>query len=160
VALDVSETNWNHFFYQSPGQNMNTQRFIDNHNGTITDTLTRLIWSQKDSWQMIGEWLDFQEALRFVDAMNKKDYLGFHDWRLPEKEEAEKLFVADKTIFARSNLEIHLDPVFESGCGNGCWCLPFDQRAAFYLSYASGVSQAFDQDFTQGYVRLVRLYPD
>lgn len=137
---------------------MNARRFADNKNGTITDTSTGLIWSQKDSWQIVREWLDFQEALKFVDAMNKKDYMGFHDWRLPEKEEAEKLFDPNSTILARSNVEIHLDPAFEAGCGNGCWCLPFDQRAAFYLSYASGVTQTFDQDFTQGYVRLVRLY--
>ena len=36
----------------------------------------------------------------------------------------------------------------------------FDQQAAFYINYQSGVIQAFDQDFSQGYVRPVRLYPE
>ena len=92
--------------------------------------------------------------------MNKDDFLGFHDWRIAEREEAEKLFVPDSIIIGRSNQELHLAPVFEPGGGNGTWCLPFDQRAAFYVSYQSGLAQNFDQDFSQGYIRLVRLYPD
>ena len=94
------------------------------------------------------------------DEMNKNDYLGFHDWRIPEKEEIENLFAPESTIMARSNCEIHLDPLFSPGGGNASWCLPFDQQAAFYFSYVSGNSQQFDQDYSQGYVRLVRLYPD
>lgn len=135
-------------------------RFVDNGDGTVADNETGLVWSKKDSWAIEQDWLTFQEGLTFIDEMNKKEYLGYHDWRMPEREEAEKLYVPESTIFARSNMEIHLDPAFEPGGGNGCWCLPFDQQAAFYMSYASGNAQAFDQDFSQGYVRLVRLYPD
>lgn len=137
----------------------NEQRFKDNGDGTVTDHETGLVWCKRDSWQIIRDWLTFQEALQFIDSMNKKDYLGYHDWRLPEKEEAEKLFIPTSIIKDRSNTDINLDVAFEPGGGNGCWCLPFDQQAAFYLSYKSGISQAFDQDFSQGYVRLVRLYP-
>jgi hypothetical protein len=136
------------------------KRFKDNGDGTLEDSETGLVWCRKDSWQIEQDWLDFQEAMRFVDEMNKKDFLGFHDWRIPERDEVEKLYSTDSVNQARSNQEIHLDPLFESGCGNGSWCLPFDQQAAFYFSYVTGESQTFDQDFSQGYVRLVRLYPD
>ena len=135
-------------------------RFIDNGDGTITDNETGLVWCQQDSWTIAQDWLTFQEALGFVDEMNKKDFLGHHDWRMPEKEEIEKLYVPEVSIMARSSQEIHLDPVFSLGGGNGSWCLPFDQQAAFYFSYSSGSSQTFDQDYSQGYIRLVRLYPD
>ena len=135
------------------------QRFTDNGDGTATDQETGLIWCKQDSWQIIHDWLTFPEALQFIDSMNKKDFLGHHDWRLPEKEEAEKLYVPNTVIKDRSNKDINLYPIFEPGGGNGCWCLPFDQQAAFYLSYQNGLSQAFDQDFSQGYVRPVRLYP-
>ena len=135
-------------------------RFFDNEDGTITDKNTGLVWSQQDSWQIHNDWLTFQEALNWVDELNKKDFLGFHDWRIPEKEEIEKLFTPDNIIIGRSKQELNIDSVFEPGGGNGSWCLPFDQQAAFYFSYASGNSQAFDQDFSQGYVRLVRLYED
>jgi hypothetical protein len=135
-------------------------RFTDNGDGSILDSETGLIWAKEDSWPVAQDWLNFQESLQFVDDMNKKDYLGFHDWRIPEREEIEKIFMVDSTIMARSNNEIHLDPLFAPGGGNASWCLPFDQQAAFYFSYTSGNAQQFDQDYSQGYVRLVRLYPD
>jgi len=135
-------------------------RFNNNGDGTITDNDTGLVWIQKDSWHIHADWLTFQEALSWVDELNKKDFLGFHDWRIPEKEEMEKLFIPDNTVLGRSKQELHIDSVFEPGGGNGSWCMPFDQQAAFYFSYTSGISQAFDQDFSQGYLRMVRLYPD
>ena len=67
--------------------------FLNNNNGTITDNSNGLAWSQKDSWQIHQDWLTFQEALSWVDELNKKDFLGFHDWRIPEKDEMEKLFI-------------------------------------------------------------------
>ena len=117
-------------------------------------------WCQKDSFQIYQDWLTFQEALSWVDELNKKDFLGFHDWRIPEKDEIEKLFIADITVLGRSNQELHIDSIFEPGGGNGSWCMPFDQQAAFYFSYSSGIAQQFDQDFSQGYLRPVRLYQD
>ena len=135
-------------------------RFTDNGDKTILDEETGLVWAKEDSWPVAQDWLTFQEALAFADEMNKKDYLGFHDWRIPEREEIEKIFIPESTIMARSSNEIHLDPLFSPGGGNASWCLPFDQQAAFYFSYASGNAQQFDQDYSQGYVRLVRLYPD
>ena len=135
-----------------------TRRFCDNGDDTITDNDTGLVWSKRDSWQIHNDWLTFQEALSWVDELNKKDFLGFHDWRVPEKEEIEKLFIPDNIVIGRSKQELNIDSVFEPGGGNGSWCLPFDQQAAFYFSYTSGNSQAFDQDFSQGYIRVVRLY--
>jgi len=135
-------------------------RFTDTGSGMVADNETGLIWAREDSWAIAQDWLTFQEALAFVDDLNKKDYLGFHDWRIPEREEIEKLYVPESTIVARSKQEIHLDPAFAPGGGNGSWCLPFDQQAAFYFNYGSGIAQGFDQDFSQGYVRPVRLYSD
>jgi len=140
---------------------MNEQaRFVDNGDGTVQDNETGVAWSKKDSFQIEQDWVNFQEALDFIDNLNKKDYLGFHDWRMPEKEEIEKLFGEEHSLMARSKQEIHISPLFEPGGGNGSWCLPFDQQAAFYLNYQSGLSQTFDKDFSQGYVRPVRLWPD
>ena len=135
-------------------------RFTDNGDGTISDNDSGLVWCQTDSWAIEQDFLDFQEALTFIDNLNKKDFLGFHDWRTPEKEEIEKLYLPESTVLGRSRQELHIDPLFQGGGGNSSWCLPFDQQAAFYFSYVSGQAQGFDQDFSQGYVRPVRLYPD
>ena len=106
-------------------------RFTDNDDGSILDNETGLVWAKEDSWPVAQDWLNFQESLEFVDEMNKKDYLGFHDWRIPEREEIEKIFIADSTILARSNNEIHLDPLFAPGGGNASWCLPFGSTSGF-----------------------------
>lgn len=135
-------------------------RFADNGDGTIQDSQTGLAWCKQDSFQIAQDWLDFQEALAFIDDLNKKDYLGYHDWRLPERDEIESLYSEGLELMGRSNQILNISPLFEPQCGNGSWCLPFDQRAAFYFSYQSGVSQTYDQDFTQGYVRPVRLWPE
>ncbi len=138
--------------------NQETQ-FTDNGNGTIQDNKTGLAWCTKDSFQIAQDWVEFQEALAFIDKLNKDDYLGFHDWRIAEREEVESLYSAELELVGRSNQVLNISPLFEPKCGNGSWCLPFDQQGAFYFSYQSGVSQIYDQDFTQGYVRPVRLWP-
>ena len=135
-------------------------QFTDNGDGTIQDNKTGLAWSKKDSFQIEQDWIDFQEALAFVDKLNKEDYLGFHDWRMAEKEEIESLFSEKLELVGRSNHVLNISSLFEPKGGNGSWCLPFDQQGAFYFSYQSGVSQIYDQDFTQGYVRPVRLWPE
>ena len=104
-------------------------RFTDNDDGSILDNETGLVWAKEDSWPVAQDWLNFQESLEFVDEMNKKDYLGFHDWRIPEREEIEKIFIADSTILARSNNEItstpYLLPVVEMQVGV---CLLINKR--------------------------------
>ncbi len=135
-------------------------QFTDNGNGTIQDNKTGLAWCTKDSFQIAQDWMEFQEALVFIDKLNKDDYLGFHDWRIAESEEIESLYSTELELVGRSNQVLNISPLFEPKCGNGSWCLPFDQQGAFYFSYQSGVSQIYDQDFTQGYVRPVRLWPE
>ena len=49
----------------------------DNGDGTVTDNDTGLVWSQKDSWQIHNDWLTFQEALSWVNELNKI-YVAFH----------------------------------------------------------------------------------
>lgn len=135
-------------------------RFVDRGDGTIYDNQLKIAWAKKDSWQIEQDWLNFDEAMTFIDNLNRKDYLGYHDWRMPEREEIETLHQPESTVLARSNVEIHIPDLFEPGCGNSSWSLPFDQQAAFYFSYQSGMSQHYDKDFSQGYVRPVRLWGD
>ncbi len=135
-------------------------RFVDQGDGTVYDHQLKIAWCKKDSWQIDPDWRDFDEAMTFIDTLNRKDYMGFHDWRMPEKHEIETLYVPESTILARSKAEIHLPALFEPGCATGSWALPFDQQAAFYFSYQNGEAQYYDKDFSQGSVRPVRLWGD
>ena len=57
-------------------------RFIDNGNGTVTDTLTNLMWT-KDAQ-------GFENGMLWPDAIvacNDLDIYGYNDWRLPNLRE-------------------------------------------------------------------------
>lgn len=70
-------------------------RFSDDGNGTITDNLTGLIWasdavsgiSQDSSASGTTDSYDWQRALDLISSLNTDNYLGFNDWRLPNRVE-------------------------------------------------------------------------
>ena len=54
-------------------------RFINNHNGTITDSLTGLMWETYPSRKAV----DWDGAFNRISEINKKKLGGHFDWRLP-----------------------------------------------------------------------------
>ena len=54
--------------------------FVDNHDGTITDRATGLMWQQGDS----GRGLNWEEALAYAEGL---ELAGQDDWRLPNAKE-------------------------------------------------------------------------
>jgi hypothetical protein len=61
--------------------------FVDNIDGTITDSATGLMWSKDDSQQGLN-WL---EALDWVQEKNNVNYLGHNDWRMPNIKELQSI---------------------------------------------------------------------
>ena len=53
---------------------MEDNKFIDNGNGTITDTVTGLMW------QKAGELTTGREAVKYVETLTLG---GYSDWRIP-----------------------------------------------------------------------------
>jgi hypothetical protein len=76
-------------------------RFTDHGDGTVTDHLTGLMWT-KDS-NTPGPPLcnppekTWQAALNYVGCLNTHHYLGYTDWRLPNKKELFSLIDYSKT---------------------------------------------------------------
>ncbi len=62
-------------------------KFIDNGDGTISDSATGLMWSQGDS--ITG--MNWEDALAWVQAKNEEIYLGHNDWRLPNAKELQSI---------------------------------------------------------------------
>jgi len=66
-------------------------RFSDNGNGTVIDNLTALIWSQDantpDRTCNLDTTLSWADAIAHVACLNTNNYLGFNDWRLPNRRE-------------------------------------------------------------------------
>ncbi len=74
-------------------------RFTDNSDGTITDNLTGLMWAQDASTPTvsgcIGGTMIWADAFTYVSCLNTANYLGYSDWRLPNR--IELFSFADKS---------------------------------------------------------------
>ncbi|MBN1380764.1 MAG: DUF1566 domain-containing protein [Deltaproteobacteria bacterium] len=96
-------------------------RFVDNHDGTITDLLTGLMWLKHSNCSAaiglgtyyFGE-LTWQEALDFVAGINDRTYniaacggytANYTDWRLPNANEMRSLYTADLTLGGSDQLK-------------------------------------------------------
>ncbi|KJU81380.1 secreted protein containing DUF1566 [Candidatus Magnetobacterium bavaricum] len=66
-------------------------RFTDNGNQTVTDNLTGLIWAKDAGAPTVGSctggYMTWQSTLNYVACINTANYLGYTDWRLPNKKE-------------------------------------------------------------------------
>jgi hypothetical protein len=85
------------------GKSWPTPRFTFNDDGTVIDNLTGLIWtkdadapgpdgclpqSAQHFWQQgEGKIMKWQQALEYVQCLNRSNYLGYNDWRLPNRRE-------------------------------------------------------------------------
>lgn len=61
-----------------------------NGDGTITDTKHNLMWMSKDYMSIEGHSLpnaSWHKAMEWCDAMNKKKFAGYSDWRVPTVKE-------------------------------------------------------------------------
>jgi hypothetical protein len=87
-------------------------RFTVNYDATMIDMLTGLVWApsgnfmpERDSgWDTDGTADDgmvtWQHALEYVAKLNDEHYLGYDDWRLPNRKELESLASFDRVDMA------------------------------------------------------------
>lgn len=66
-------------------------RFTDNGDLTMTDNVTGLIWSKDGGTPTVGSCtggvMTWDNAFNYVSCLNTNNYLGFNDWRVPNKDE-------------------------------------------------------------------------
>ena len=80
-------------------------RFMDNGNQTVTDNLTGLMWSKDGNAPgptacSPGATKTWQSALDYVKCLNTNQYLGYTDWRLPNRREGGSLSHRGQTSFS------------------------------------------------------------
>ena len=98
-------------------------RYLDNDDGTITDTKTGLMWMKKDSYLHSGHWLNWHEVHDYVRQLNDEGFAQHSDWQLPTREELKTLYESEKTNSSQvgSEMKIHTDPIFEKNGTGSLW---------------------------------------
>ena len=110
VGLRTPETAWSvHFGYGGVNASGQTwrwhirpvrisaspegDRFIDHHDGTVTDNHTRLMWVKDPSAAGIGDVYNWSDAVATCEGLSYADY---SDWRLPSINELSSLVDRDR----------------------------------------------------------------
>lgn len=106
--------------------------FHDNGDGTVTDRASGLMWTKADS----GKGLNWPDALAWVQAKNRANYLGHSDWRLPNVKELQSIVEYSRSPDTTKSAA--LDPVFQ--------CTPIqneDHKADFPFFWSSTTHGGF-----------------
>ena len=114
-------------------------RYIDNSNGTITDTQTNLMWKKSDSFLDTKKWKNWFTGHEYMQIVNLEKFGGFEDWRFPYEDEAYSLFELDKTNQDKYGDDIYLDPIFEPGSAGVTWTEDTKESAALIIQYEDGM---------------------
>jgi hypothetical protein len=133
--------------------------FVDNSDGTVTETKRSLQWIKKDSFAEYKYGITWFEAHDYCEKMNEENFAGFDDWRLCGSEEAKGLFSFVRTNHDKDGAEIHIDSEFEPNGGHNTWTYdekPDYPQYAMKFSYVTGnwVWEAKDNEYS--HCRLVR----
>ncbi|MHC1776093.1 MAG: DUF1566 domain-containing protein [Lentimicrobium sp.] len=137
-----------------PGTPWPSARLVDNRDQTVTDRLTGLMWTQ-DANIMIsrdpifaGHWgrVEWTDALDYVAKLNTENYLGYSDWRLPNRIELLSLLDRSRSEYTlqQGHPFIHADMQNDSSVWT-CWTsttLGRNADSAWSVHFITGVSKA------------------
>lgn len=86
-------------------------KFVDNHDGTISDLATGLMWQKSDD----GNLYDWRQALAYAEKLK---LAGYSDWRLPNAKELQS--IVDYTRSPEKTQSPALSPLFECSTHRLC----------------------------------------
>ena len=109
------------------------ERFIDNGDGTVTDTLTNLMWAQADNMGDIT-WHDAQIYCKNPPIAGYKH----SDWRLPTILELKTLYNKDFEGYESDcGLEVKICPIIRLSCA-WVWTIDSEAISAYAFSFRKG----------------------
>lgn len=134
-------------------------QYVDNEDGTVTDSKYKLMWMKEDTWVTLGRLITWHESLELARKMNEEKFAGYGNWRIPSASEAKHLYDLSLSNTDVEGAEIHIDPVFTPGCGFSTWTSQTrGAKAAMAHDYRSDYEfwLAKENDGFPSAVRLVR----
>ena len=116
--------------------------FMDNGDGTVTDTVMGLMWDQCSQGQSgaacatgAASFMSWSAALSTAVTANSANYKGHNDWRLPNKNELETLVVLtnpnptiDLTAFPATPQNNYWSSTTETSFPANAWYVDADGR--------------------------------
>ena len=133
--------------------------FVDNGDGTISDTRSNLMWKQDDSYKEFGYGINWFEAQDYCEMLNEKQFAGYDDWRLPSGEEAKSVFSFTQSNADKDGAETHISELFEPGGGHNTWTYeekPDYQQYAQKFSFVTGNEMWEHKDNEYSHCRVTR----
>jgi len=95
--------------------------FVDNQNGTVTDSKTGLVWQKGDSFLELKKGLNWYEALEYITRKNSEKFAGHDDWRLPTLKELNNLWISSGTVKSKNEETLGLPTAFADGGSYYIW---------------------------------------
>ena len=133
--------------------------FVDNGDGTISDTRANLMWKKDDSFKEFGYGITWFEAQDYCEMLNEKKFAGYDDWRLPSGEEAKSVFSFTQSNIDKDGAETHISDLFEPGGGHNTWTYeekPDYQQYAQKFSFVTGNDMWEHKDNEYSHCRVTR----
>ncbi|MFQ5443180.1 MAG: DUF1566 domain-containing protein [Nitrospinales bacterium] len=114
--------------YVPPPPPKSKVHLVDNGDGTLTETQTQLMWTQKDSYADLGRCLDWRQSREYVKRLKTG---GYEDWRLPSLNELFSIY--DNTKESNISMDhdqeylLALDTRFADGAAYWYWSNDYDE---------------------------------
>ena len=121
--------------------------YRNNGDGTVSDLKSGLMWQKAGSDALI-----YEEARAYVVKLNREQFGGYDDWRLPTTEELTDLVEPER----QKNL-LYISDILETM--HQLWSSENNPRAAWYVSYEEEFGSLISVPFSYGrkiYARAVR----
>lgn len=91
--------------------------FKDNHDGTLTDQTSGLIWEKNGSWRRQSR----KKADAYIAELNRKKFAGRSDWRLPTVEELASLIEKEPLSYYQFYIHPMFDKTEKRNWLDRCW---------------------------------------
>jgi hypothetical protein len=84
---------------------------------TVIDTEYRLMWKRTDSMNDMEKWVNYQDSLDYTRNLSENKFAGFDNWRLPTRDEMDRLYDKSYSIKDKFEKDIHICDCFSPGGG-------------------------------------------